>query len=69
MEVGMKIKRYLEEHGITQAHISREANIDSVKLNLSLNGNRRLTFDEYASICGVLEVGTEFFLKPRKPST
>lgn len=67
MEVGNKIRKYLEEHGITQAHISREAKIDAVKLNLSLNGNRRFTFEEYATICGVLGVNTDYFLKPRMP--
>ena len=67
MEVGIKIKDYLEENGISQAHISRKTGIGSVKLNLALNGNRRLTFEEYASICGTLELNTDFFLKPRLP--
>lgn len=67
MEVGIKVRKYLEEHGITQAHISRETKIDAVKLNLSLNGNRRFTFEEYATICGVLGVNTDYFLKPRLP--
>lgn len=67
MEVGMKIKKYLEENGISQAHISRETRINPAKLNLSLNGKRRFTFDEYAIICGVLGVDTNFFLKARLP--
>lgn len=67
MEVGLKIKRYLEEKGISQAHISRETKIDPVKLNLGLNGKRRFTFEEYSFICGVLNVNTDFFLKPRLP--
>lgn len=68
MEVGLRIKEYLERNGISQAHIGREARIDLVKLNLGLNGNRRLTFDEYARICFVLGVNTDFFLKPRNPT-
>ena len=44
MNIGVMIKRYLEEKGISQAHISRETGIDVSKLNLGLNGNRRLTF-------------------------
>lgn len=67
MNIGVMIKRYLEEKGISQAHISRETGIDVSKLNLGLNGNRRLTFDEYALICGALNVDTNFFLKPRLP--
>lgn len=56
MEVGNKIKEYLEENGISQAFISRTTKIDTVKLNLSLNGNRKLTFEEYSLICGALKV-------------
>lgn len=67
LEVGLKIKKYLDNNGISQAHVSREAKIDSAKLNLALNGKRRLTLDEYALICGALGVNTDFFLKPRLP--
>lgn len=65
--VETKIKNYLLDKGISQAHVSRESKINPVKLNLALNGNRRLTFNEYAVICGVLGVNTDFFLKPRLP--
>nr|DAO13291.1 MAG TPA: hypothetical protein [Caudoviricetes sp.] len=37
------------------------------KLNLALNGNRKLTLEEYTLICGALEVNTDYFLKPRMP--
>lgn len=68
MEVGNKIKEYLEENGISQAFINRVTKIDTVKLNLSLNGKRKLTFEEYSLICGALKVNTDFFLKPRMPN-
>ncbi len=67
LEVGLKIKKYLDEKGISQAHISREIEMDPVKLNLSLNGKRRFTFPEYELLCGALNVDTNFFLKPRLP--
>lgn len=67
MEVGEKIKRYIEEKGISQTYISRETGIALPKLNLALNGNRRLTFPEYEVICWVLEVNTDKFLQPRMP--
>lgn len=67
MEVGIKIKQYLEENGISQAHVSKETGINPVKLNLALNGKRRLTFDEYSLICGAVRVNTDKFLKPRMP--
>lgn len=65
MEVGLKIKGYLDDKGISQAHISRETGIAPVKLNLALNGKRRLTFEEYAAICCALSVNTDYFLEPR----
>ena len=67
MEVGLKIKEYLEEQMISQAYLGRHTGIDLVKLNLALNGKRRLTFDEYSAICGVLRVNTDFFIKPKLP--
>lgn len=67
MSIGVMIKSYLEYKGITQAFLSRKTGIETAKLNLALNGGRRLSLDEYALICGVLEVDTNFFLKPRLP--
>lgn len=67
MELGILIKSYLDNHGITQAFISRETGINPVKLNLALNGNRRFTFSEYELVCGALRLDTNFFLKPRLP--
>lgn len=64
MSVEHKIKTYLENKGISQAFISRKTGINRVKLNLSLNGNRKLTFDEYELICGALNVGVDQFLSP-----
>lgn len=68
MEVGKKIKKYLEENGISQAFLSEKTGIEKVKLNLALNGNRRLTFPEYELICWALGVNTDKFLEPRMPS-
>lgn len=68
MDVSKKIKAYLVENGITQTHISRKTGIPKVKLNLALNGNRRLTFDEYSSICWALGVGAGTFLEPNEPT-
>ena len=67
MEVGVMIKEYLKENGITQVHLSRKAKIPTPKLNLALNGERKLTLGEYASICWALGVNTDKFLKPIMP--
>lgn len=68
LEVGMKIKNYLDENGISQVHLSKKTGIPSPKLNLALNGKRRMTFEEYELICGALGVEASFFLKARTPS-
>lgn len=67
MCVGQKIKLYLENNGITQTFVAGKTGISVQKLNLSLNGNRKLNFDEYELICGVLSVGTDKFLEPKLP--
>lgn len=67
MNTGVMIKEYIEENGITQAFLSRKTGMGNSKMNLVLNGNRKLTLDEYALICGVLKVNTDFFLKPKVP--
>lgn len=66
MGVGGKIKQYLDDNGVSQTYVSEKTFIPLPKLNLALNGKRRLTFEEYELICGVLGVGTEKFLTPKK---
>lgn len=67
MNTGIKIKNYLESRGISQAFVSRESGIPLPKLNLALNGNRKLTFDEYETICWVLKVDVGTFLEAKPP--
>ena len=67
MDIGVMIKGYLENNGITQIFLSRKTGIEAPKLNMALNGGRKLSLDEYALICGVLKVDTNFFLKHREP--
>ena len=67
MCVGQKIKNYLKDNGISQTFVSEKTGIPLAKLNLSLNGNRKLGFAEYELICGALSVGADRFLQPRKP--
>ena len=66
MNIGVMIKQYLEDNGITQAFLSRKTGIETAKLNLALNGGRRLSLEEYAIICWALGVNTDFFLKPKE---
>ena len=61
-----QIKNYMEQHGISQKFICDRTGISPPKLSMALNGKRRLSLEEYALICGALEVNTDKFVKPMK---
>lgn len=65
MCVGENIKSYLRETGRTQVWLSNSTGIPSPRLNLALAGKRKMTFDEYALICGALQVDTNKFIVPK----
>lgn len=67
MQTNLEIKKYLADNGITQAFLSKKTGIEPAKLSLSLQGERRLTLDEYAIICGVLGINIDKFLQPKMP--
>lgn len=67
MSVAKKIKMYLVEHDITQKSIADVTGISPVKLNLSLNDERRLGFDELALILGALGETADKFIDPVPP--
>lgn len=67
MEIGAKIKSYIDKRGISQIELCQRTNIPPAKMNLSLNGKRRLNFSEYQTICWALGVGVEEFLAPMPP--
>lgn len=68
MDVGIKIKDYLESKGISQAFLSSKSGIPPARLNLALNSKRRLTLPEYQAICWALEVGVDTFMEPKPPT-
>lgn len=67
MDVGMKIRAYIDARNISQIELSVKTKIPAPKLNLSLSGKRRLTFAEYQVICWALGVGVNEFMEPRPP--
>lgn len=67
MDTSSKILEYLQQHGITQTFVAKRGGIGISKLNMALNGKRRLSLPEYERICGVLGVGVDAFLTPRCP--
>lgn len=67
MSVAKKIKVYLVEHDITQKSISEVTGIPPSKLNMSLNDERRLTYDEFSLILGALGETADRFIDPIIP--
>lgn len=67
MGVGAKIRAYLDEKRISQIDLCAKTHISPSKLNLSLNDKRKMTFDEYQTICWALGVGVDAFMEPRPP--
>jgi transcriptional regulator with XRE-family HTH domain len=67
MHIGEKIRKVLEERGISQKQFAIETGIAAPKLNLILTGKRRLKIEELEIICYVLNVDFNTFLTPRPP--
>ncbi len=65
--IGEKIRKVLEERGISQKQFSIETGISTSKLSLILTGKRRLKIEELEIICYVLNVDFNTFLTPRPP--
>jgi len=64
--VGLKIKEYMEEKGINQSEIADMVGIPRPKLNKMLNGEQKISLDDYELICGALGVGVDEFLSPKR---
>lgn len=62
MKVNEKIKKYLEERGITQAFLAKKTGISHDKLSKILNGKRKLSAQELGDIASVLNVDPNIFL-------
>lgn len=69
MDVGTKIKDYLESKGMSQVFLSTKSGIPPAKLNLALNGKRKLSLPEYQAICWALGTNIDAFIEPKPPST
>lgn len=65
MSIGKKIKLYLTENGISQTWLSEKTNIALPKLNASLNGDRKISVDEFANILHALNVDANTFIESK----
>jgi len=67
VDIGIRIKQYLRDNGISQAFLSAKTRIPTPKLNLTLNARRKLSLEEYEAICIALGVSFGTFLKSSPP--
>ena len=68
MSVGERVKEYIDTAGIAQKELSDRTGIAPAKLNLALHGKRKMTFEEYETICWALGVNTDRFITPKAPA-
>ena len=59
----MSISRYMWEKGIKQTYLADNTTLSKQAISGILNGNRRLTVDEYVEICDALNVSVDYFLQ------
>lgn len=63
MNICANINNYVQANGIKKKHLAKEAGMSSNAITLSLSGKRKLTADEYVSICKALKVPLTKFLE------
>ena len=63
MEIGEKIKAYVDEHGIMQKFLAEKAGITPSQMSLVMSGQRTLNVIEYYNICKALNVPMEYFME------
>lgn len=61
IKVEIKLKQYLEDHGIRQQFICDKTGMDKVTVSNILNGKRKLTANELLNIANALELPLNFF--------
>lgn len=62
MSLSENIDRYLECNGIMKKFVAEKTGMTQSAVTQSLSGKRKLTADEYISICRALDVPLETFL-------
>ena len=59
--VGVKIKQYLSDHGITQKFVADKAGIDEKIFSDICRGVRKVEVTEYFRICNALNLPLDYF--------
>lgn len=62
----VELKEYIEDCGIKQKYIAEKTGISEPTLSMILSGKRKCEVGEYASICRVLGVEFQRFVREEK---
>ncbi|MCC8097115.1 MAG: helix-turn-helix domain-containing protein [Eubacterium sp.] len=63
MMLGKKIKTFLNQRGIRQNFICEKTGLSAQTVSAMLNGDRKITAEEYFLICEALNVKADFFIE------
>lgn len=58
---GLKIKNYMDSKGIKYSHIAEKTGIKMNVFSAMLNNKRKITVEEYFTICDALQVDGNLF--------
>lgn len=67
--LGELIKRYLDENGIKYTFVANEIGVAKNVLSAMLSGKRKITAEEYISICTAIKVDTSYFAEMIKAAS
>lgn len=59
--LNQRIKKFMEERGIKQSFLKVHLGMKASTVNALLNGNRKITAEEYFKICNALKVPLDYF--------
>lgn len=63
MKVGVRLKKFLDENRITCYSVANRVGIPEDDFVLFLNGEGKITADEYYKICNLLKVPLDMFME------
>ena len=59
--IGLKVKKYLDDNGIKYSFLSEKIGMPMNTLSYLLNGKRKMSVEEYFTICDALEIPVDSF--------
>lgn len=65
MSIAKEIRIYLTKNNISQTWLSIQTGITLTKLNMALNGKRKMSIDEYAKIVEALNIDANTFINSK----